>query len=320
MVDTLYHYSSNQGCFGILDSRQIWMSDIRKSNDDNEMLLMYPQIIDEILYQYRENPFPFKYKEKYDIDAVYELLSATEDMVTYSIKSGDFSSFVTSFSETPDLLSQWRGYANDGKGCCLGFSSDLLEDYCTKSNEVLQLKQVRYITAGERMKIVEQEASEILSALKTLRPWIVDNMTFNDDDATTEGLLLFNFHYMIDAVLINSLEYKDYGFSEEKEWRLFLTNQAYKKPDWVLGEDEELIGPNGFAATIKFLRNKIQFNIKEDNISAFVPVSFDEFESMPVTEIWTGPKSKIMESDLKLYLKQKGYPDVKINQSSISYR
>ena len=32
------------------------------------------------------------------------------------------------FSESKDKLSQWRGYAQDGKGIAIGFNKDVLEE------------------------------------------------------------------------------------------------------------------------------------------------------------------------------------------------
>ena len=62
---------------------------------------------------------------------------------------GEFFDFVVCFSEMPDVLSQWRGYADDGKGCCIGFSKTQLEQYCAKNPEVLRLEKVQYLSDKE---------------------------------------------------------------------------------------------------------------------------------------------------------------------------
>lgn len=320
MVDTLYHYSSNQGCFGILDSHQIWMTDIRKSNDDNEMLIMYPDLLSEIINQYRNEPFPFKYKGKTDIDGIVELVTATEDFIDLELNHGDFTNFVVCFSEKADLLSQWRGYANDGKGCCIGFSYDQLEKYCKKYDGALRLERVKYITKKEQMDIVEKQVKDILLKLRELRPSIVDHITRDDESDTTDACMLYHFCKVIKRVLIDSLIYKYDGFSEEKEWRLCLRDNADKVPSWIIGNDEVLCENLEIPKTIQFLKNKIKFDIKQNNILAYRPACFDEFEAMPITEIWTGPKNRITDADLKLYLAQKGYPNVDIKSSMISYR
>ena len=52
---------------------------------------------------------------------------------------------------------------------------------------------------------------------------------------------------------------------------------------------------------------------------------FSEIENIDggnrlVREIWLGPKSKILNADLELFLKQNGYSDVAIKRSGTSYR
>jgi hypothetical protein len=60
--------------------------------------------------------------------------------------NGDYSNFVTCFREESDSLSQWRGYADYGKGCCIGPSHELLQQFCSNSSGLLRLEKVEYIT------------------------------------------------------------------------------------------------------------------------------------------------------------------------------
>lgn len=41
------------------------------------------------------------------------------------------TTYTTCFSENGDLLSQWRGYANDAKGISIGFNKDILQTFGT---------------------------------------------------------------------------------------------------------------------------------------------------------------------------------------------
>ena len=320
MMKTLYQYGSNRRCFGILSDRAVRLCDIRKSNDYDELLIMYPQIFGEILTQYQNALFPFRFQGLNDMPAMCRLISMTKDFLDDMLDTGGFSNFVTCFSEAPDILSQWRGYADDGKGCCLGFSMSALQKYCDRSNGVLRLEKVNYVTRTEVDALVKQFAKGILESLQDLRQWIVAEMTHDDEAEDTDCLLAYNFQGMIEKLLVHSLAFKGAGFAEEKEWRLFLGSQAYKQPNWVLGAAADMKGPRGFSETLTFLRNRIEFNITEDNISPYVPVCFDDFDSVPIEEIWLGPKSRISEYDLKLYLATKGYNNVRIALSNISYR
>ncbi len=319
-MSLLYHYGSNQKCFGILNDKAIRMSDIRKSNDYEELILLYPDIFEEIFMLYEKSPFEFRYENKNGGSALLELIDSTRYMIDKQLESEEFTNFVVCFSELPDLLSQWRGYAGNGQGISIGFSKKLIQKKCSESNSVFRLEKVEYITEREREEIVGKYAIEAIEMLCDLREWIVENMTHDDSSSETDNLIMFNFQGWIESVLIESLKYKKIGFKEEKEWRLFLNTQAYKNPKWVVGEVQEMKGPNGFSATISLLRNKICFNISENNISPYFSLKLSEFGANVVKEIWIGPKSQISSQDLHLYLEQNNYKDVKLLFSQTSFR
>lgn len=319
-MELLYHYAGNQKGFGILNSKTIRLSDIYKSNDYNELTLLFPDIFDELLILFKESPFEFKYEGKKGVEALRLLLKITEQMIGDAIECGDFSNFVVCFSEQNDLLSQWRGYADDGKGISIGFSKELLKRKCDEENSIFRLEKVTYINEERRKQIVKETASEVIEELRELRKWIVDEMTNNDDSPDTDSLLGFNFYGMIESILTDSLKYKIIGFEEEKEWRLFLRNRAYKNPEWVIGKERDMRGPRYFSETLTFLRNRISFNITDNNICPYVPLEFSEIGAGFVKEIWIGPKSKIVKKDLELLLAQLNYQDVRILFSETSYR
>ena len=200
------------------------------------------------------------------------------------------------------------------------FDKELLQQKCNEEKSVFRLEKVSYISEERRKKIVRAKAVNANKTLKGLRKWIVKNMTLDDASEDTDGLLGFNFHGMIQYMMTDSLRYKQIGFREEKEWRLFLGDQAYKDPKWVVGEGCDGVGPRGFAETLEYLRNKIEFSISDNNISPYVPLPFAELEEGFVKEVWIGPKSRIAKKDIELYLAKCGYNDVSVQFSQTSYR
>jgi hypothetical protein len=106
-------------------------------------------------------------------------------------------------------------------------------------------------------------------------------------------------------VLITS-KHSSVGFIEEKEWRLFLSNCTYKQTGWLCGNEQIDLGSNGFAETIAYLKNKIEFSITSDDIIPYLPIKFSEFRNNPVEELWLGPKNKISISEIELFIKQCG--------------
>lgn len=316
----LYHYCSTEKFFNILKSKTIRLSDISKSNDASELALMFPTLHRCILKKYLENPFPFKLSTYSNEDAMHELILISESYWAQQFEDGSFANFVLCLSEAKDCLSQWRGYADDGKGCCIGFSKDILHQFCDSTGGVLLLKKVQYITQKELNSIVDCLADEILQTLRTLRKWIVENMTHDDNISDTDDLLEYNFSGMIEHAFTQSLSLKLEHFSEEQEWRIFLTDQAHKSPDLVLGDRKNTLGPEIFSKTLSFLNNRIDFGWTSDDLIPFCPLNFDEFSTMPISEIILGPKSKIRNSDINLFLQKYGYPKIDIHSSKITYR
>lgn len=320
-MNYLYHYCNNVKCFNIIQSETIRLYDIGKSNDYGELKMFYPEIFSCLREYYFKAPFPFNYNGKKNEDAFIELLDGVQHIWEERFYTGEFSSFVICFSEESDLLSQWRGYSDDGRGCCIGFSHEILQNFCKESGNVLRLEKIEYLTEEQINYKLEKVVIEILDILKTLRQWIVDNMTYNDKDDNTDGLLSFNFSGMLENFFIDSLRYKAIGFKEEKEWRLFINNYAYKNPEWVCGSIDEIeYGSNGFKETIDFLKNKIEFTITSDDLIPYLPLDFNESKNNIFEELRIGPKNKIRESDIKLFMAMNGYNEINITYSNISYR
>lgn len=320
MGSQLFHYCSNQKAMAILSGKSIRMSDILKSNDYKELSLLFPEIFDCLKRLYRKDPFEFKYENQVGENAFLNLLDFLywywEDMFS----SGEFSNLVLCLSESCDSLSQWRGYADNGKGCCIGFSKKQIERYRDNSNGVLRLEKVIYLKDEEINNTIETVAGDILCSLRDLRGWIIEEMTKNDDDPDTDGLLGFNFAGMLGYAFTDSLKYKSYAFREEREWRLFLSNQAYKNPFWICGKsDAKLLGPRGFAETVDFLKNEISFHVTNDDLIPYCPINFEEFSRNPVTSVWLGPNNRIRSADMELFLKQHGYEKTVVESSKITY-
>lgn len=320
-MKSLFHYCSNEKCFNILKTRTIRMSDIQKSNDYNELNLLFPRIYDKLLQQYIANPFPFKYDGETDMNAINRLFAISKLYWQQRFDSGDFSNFVLCFSQSKDCLSQWRGYADNAQGCCLEFDFDELIGYCNSSQGVLRLEEVVYLVEEGIEKLLVDFAKEIIKELKGLRKFIVDNMTLDDENKDTDGLLCFNFDGMLENAFIESLKYKSFAFQEEREWRMFFSHPPFKEPEWLYSsEKKRYTGPDGFEKAINYLNGRIDFMATANDIVPFCPIGFDEFSQNPLRQVWIGPKNMTRESDLMLLLQKHGYTNVSIEISDISYR
>lgn len=104
----IYHYTSVKGLMGIVESKSIWTSDTRYLNDKQELNDFSKFLSKEVESRDEEEEF---------CTFIKGVSSAWQNHFHYG------STFVCSFSEKGDLLSQWRGYCPSNKGISIGFSS-----------------------------------------------------------------------------------------------------------------------------------------------------------------------------------------------------
>ena len=158
----LYHYCDNKKMASIISSHTFRMSDIAKSNDYEEIQLFYPYIMTEIEHAYKNETFQLEYKNEKDFEALKKLLYETHRRINIEFDVGEMTSFVVCFCENGDALSQWRGYADGGKGGAIGFSLDELSKYCSSYGDVLQLVKVQYVSKRELNDIIIEKAIDVL--------------------------------------------------------------------------------------------------------------------------------------------------------------
>lgn len=106
MPGNLFHYTDATAVKSILEKCELWLSDIRFLNDTQEMNDGVRYIIEELDADLSSDKLNFGYV-MYARDFLKE---AFEDHISLYID--DEPTFVCSFSESGDQLSQWRAYGN----------------------------------------------------------------------------------------------------------------------------------------------------------------------------------------------------------------
>ena len=96
------------------------------------------------------------------------------------------------FCEDGDKLSQWRGYADNGKGVSIGFSAQELRCYSERYKDIMTMEKVEYKTAEEINSIIINRADSLLAELKNLRSWIEGNFRFDKISPEKYMLLIFS--------------------------------------------------------------------------------------------------------------------------------
>ena len=106
----LCHYTSQNGLIGILKSKAMYATDAAYLNDSQEVIYAI-----NLAKEYFKNHHT---KDPRFITEVAKILEKADG------HAGSLPVYVASFSEEPDLLSQWRGYCPNGPGFALSLSAD----------------------------------------------------------------------------------------------------------------------------------------------------------------------------------------------------
>lgn len=117
MSENLFHYTDAMAIKAILETRNLWLSDIRFLNDSQEMNDGVKYIVDVL----RSDVPDFKLDERYTTSATEFLMETFDDHISKYMD--DEPTFVCSFSKAGNQLSQWRAYG----GYAIEFDKEIME-------------------------------------------------------------------------------------------------------------------------------------------------------------------------------------------------
>lgn len=285
---TLYHYCSAATAALILTRRSIWLSSLTLSNDSLEGRLVRETLV--------------RLSDKDGLDASYR--ERLEESLAFAERMFEGLGFC--LSEDGDLLSQWRGYADDARGIAIGFS----QQYLSKLSEALRGKDRPGFSLHQIDYNREKQEASLEPAYRELRKLIdagafrrqgqwglLDGRTSEqiaEDDKKTKNLYS-SFLFKLVSLFPKFYELKGEGFREEQEWRLVSI----------------LVGSATDSCMFRGTANRI--------------VPYREYELLdlglpPIREIVVGPKHTTPIHILQMLLQQSGLPDVQIRSSAVSYR
>lgn len=106
---TLYHYTDQAGLLGILESGELWGTEIQYMNDHSELVMALDIIADEIRKRGEDQKQEPRNKRHALIHKVTSLIH-------------NLPIYVISFSKEQDSLAMWRGYTKTGNSAyAIGF-------------------------------------------------------------------------------------------------------------------------------------------------------------------------------------------------------
>ena len=165
----VYHYCSLESLNSILKNRSLRLTNILKSNDSMEISWICRYYDAEFKRAYENASDLFRSKISSERLMGYVKLFTDE---FFNENHADFRYYVTCFSYQNDLLSQWRGYADDGRGAAIGFDLDVLKEVVTVSPEIskpsiVALHKISYSEAEQR-EVVHQIVQELVDEIEKI--------------------------------------------------------------------------------------------------------------------------------------------------------
>ncbi len=309
-IETVYHYCSVESFYGIISNSTLRLSDIDKSNDYMERKWLQRFILETALEEYEKKPFSFSF---IDEEREYSGRDAVSELIGYELKStgqhwyDDFITYAICFSQQSDSLSQWRGYADDGNGVCIGFRPDKLRE---KLVDLSDTKEELHTFQFQPIRYTEQEQKDMI------RPYIRSILDITVDLLKQKEQPKGEIIKLFRAINGQSAFCKNPAFDEEQEWRL-----AVNFPLPTINAPEKFEKRSQRVAQ-NDLFSRIKTIVVGKTIKSYVELNLQNVGMDALTSIRLGPKCKLSKNDIKLFLYSEGLylPDQNILTSAATYR
>lgn len=272
-AEPLYHYCGVESFFGILRSKTLRLSDCRFMNDYAEQRWLLDKAHRKLCETVPDN----------DVQVSGILRDSCQIL--------DWCPYLFCFSDDGgDRLSQWRAYSDDGRGFALGLSPDELQKLVTSVGDLpcITLRKVEYSE-----EIQDNKVDEIIRDFH-------ERIKKCDPASHTEFL-----RRTFVQLLFLSMECKNPGFVEEREWRLCLLTGLTRK-----GE----VPSNGSCGGV----SEVCFRVRDGRLVPYFEVSFD---ASMIKRVYLGPKNKVRMDVLEWFLTKHGYDinRIEIKRAAATY-
>lgn len=215
----VFHYSTQRGLLGIVNTRSIWATNILYMNDAVEL--------------------------QYAIDLATKQIAILKGVMSAQdgtlLEQIDFELgriprmrmdgiYVCSFSLHGDQLSRWRGYCPEGNGFSIGIDLVKLQGLIPTQG----FRPAKCVYAPKRQSELIQEF--LRRALTNLRIFLTKEATDDSGLETALAIIALNFLEIAPAI-------KHEKFSEEDEWRLISRPVRFDDPRLRFREGKSTLIP-----------------------------------------------------------------------------
>ncbi|MCA3598233.1 MAG: DUF2971 domain-containing protein [Methylobacterium sp.] len=204
--------------------------------------------------------------------------------------SSNILPLISCFSLSGDVLSQWRAYAGDGIGYCIGFDGEHMANMAVRPLRVLY-NEIEQIT----------EVKSLIRALHELET----------EDNHKRGA---DFIEACQNLAIDIASLKNPAFSEEMEIRL-VHAVNFKRENNIV----KIKSVGGTNWGRDFSPPSVEFRFRREIPCPFVSIPFHNRQESPIKEIILGPRNEALETGVEAYLSTIGYEGFQIRKSKASY-
>lgn len=279
----LYHYTSDRGFLGVVDSKTLWATHYRFMNDPKEFVAGRDKILG-LLRAAR---------------ADHAARSPEQGLLTFTLEKLeqiaplDFPPpFLACFSEHEDSLSQWRAYGGHGTGYAIGMGFGVTDEDDAAQCFTAGLVRCQY--GGQAYD--DAVRSVIGSICHAFREYAE---TYIRDKTAGARALLAACRVLAHRLFGHMVRYKDPAYSEETEWRIM----AFLKSD-----------PG---------QNPTGFRIGANGLCPHIPIGFDPSSpTFQLKKVVVGPSpdQDVRALVAKLMLEKHGFGSCEVVKSRIPYR
>ncbi len=207
--DVLWHYTTTEGFFKIIENNCLLLSDVSNLNDPLEGQMIKREIGAGL------NP-----ESNLDVERVFDPYWGVDPKYRPRLQKLDQTvmtrdrSFVFSLSESEDSLDQWRIYGDDAQGICIGFDGPKLF-IDSNAERKYHFNKINY-DPKQREAVIHILISDFDTCHK-----LVDDAGFKKDSRAYKSLI--NQVYLGFKKLLEHLKltFKHECYKSEEEWRVF---------------------------------------------------------------------------------------------------
>lgn len=143
---TLYHYCTTSTLLNIVENKSVWLSSLSSSNDTQEGRWL-STILGDVARKHGISE-----RQSLELHSMFRFQEDQMDALGLCLSSRG------------DMLSQWRGYANDAAGVAIGFNEDFLHQLRERTPGIF-LERVIYERAAQ-VDLLNSRFGEILDLVR----------------------------------------------------------------------------------------------------------------------------------------------------------